>query len=159
MSTSLKSQFLLDPDVVFLNHGSFGATPRPVLEACQGFQLELEREPVRFLSTRARELLFESRKALAEYVGASTDDIIYFPNPTTAVNVVARSLADAYSAGNGTSAEGRPPLRLRAGDEILTTDHEYGAMERTWRYVCYRTGARYVRQHIPTPVTTQARCC
>jgi isopenicillin-N epimerase len=156
LSTSLKSQFLLDPDVVFLNHGSFGATPRPVMEACQGFQLELEREPVRFLSTRARELLIESRAALAEYVGVGTDDIIYFPNPTTAMNVVARSLADAYSAGNGKSAEGRPPLRLRAGDEILTTDHEYGAMERTWRYVCYRTGARFVQQHIPTPVTTQA---
>jgi len=156
LSTSLKSQFLLDPDVVFLNHGSFGATPRPVMEACQGFQLELEREPVRFLSIRARELLIESRKALAEYVGVGADDIIYFPNPTTAMNVVARSLADAYSAGNGESATGRPPLRLREGDEILTTDHEYGAMERTWRYVCYRTGARLVRQHIPTPVTTHA---
>jgi isopenicillin-N epimerase len=156
LSTLLKSQFLLDPDVVFLNHGSFGATPRPVLEACQGFQLELEREPVRFLSTRARELLIESRKALAEYVGVGADDIIYFPNPTTAMNVVARSLADAYSAGNGKSTAGRPPLRLHEGDEILTTDHEYGAMERTWRYVCYRTGARFVRKHIPTPVTTQA---
>ena len=72
------------------------------------------------------------------------------------MNVVARSLADAYSAGNGKSAAGRPPLRLSEGDEILTTDHEYGAMERTWRYVCYRTGARFVQQHIPTPVTTQA---
>ena len=71
MSTSLKSQFLLDPDVVFLNHGSFGATPRPVLEACQGFQLELEREPVRFLSTRARELLIESRKLLSPSTSAS----------------------------------------------------------------------------------------
>ncbi len=156
MSNTLKSQYLLDPEVIFLNHGSFGATPRPVLEACQAFQCELEREPVRFLSTRARELLYESRTALAEYVGAGADDIVYFSNPTTAMNVVARSLADAYSAGNGQGAVGRPPLRLREGDEILSTDHEYGAMERTWRYVCYRTGAHFVRQHIPTPVTSQA---
>lgn len=156
LTTSFKPYYHLDPDVVFLNHGSFGACPRPVLAACQDFQFELEREPVRFLSTRARDLLLESRAALAAFVGAGTDDIVYFANPTTAMNAVVRSLADYYSAENGHAPQGQSPLRLKPGDEVLTTDHEYGAMDRTWRYVCYRTGARYVRRAIPLPVTSQA---
>ncbi|MGC8781770.1 MAG: aminotransferase class V-fold PLP-dependent enzyme [Anaerolineae bacterium] len=156
MSAALKSHYLLDPDVIFLNHGSFGACPRPVLEACQEYQRELERLPTRFLGGRARDLLDASRAALAEFVGVGANDIVYFTNPTTAINVVARSLADEYSARNGHDAGLRPPLRLKPGDEILTTDHEYGAMERTWRYVCYRTGARLVPRAIPLPVTTQA---
>lgn len=156
MSAALKSHYLLDPDVIFLNHGSFGACPRPVLEACQEYQRELERLPTRFLGGRARDLLDASRAALAGFVGVSADDIVYFTNPTTAINVVARSLADEYSARNGHDGGLRPPLRLKPGDEILTTDHEYGAMERTWRYVCYRTGARMVQRTIPLPVTTQA---
>lgn len=156
MSAALKAQFLLDPDVIFLNHGSFGACPRPVLEACQAYQRELERLPTRFLGGRARELLEASRAALARFVGVGANDIVYFTNPTTAINVVARSLADSYSARNGHDGGLRPPLRLRPGDEILTSDHEYGAMERTWRYVCYRTGAQLVHRPIPLPVTTQA---
>lgn len=156
MAAALKSDYLLDPNVIFLNHGSFGACPRPVLETCQQFQRELESLPTRFLGGRARELLVASRAALAEFVGAATDDIVYFTNPTTAMNVVARSLADSFSARHGHDGGRRPPLRLRPGDEILTTDHEYGAMERTWRYVCYRTGAQLVQRAIPLPVTTQA---
>ncbi len=155
MFTSLKSQFLLDPGVIFLNHGSFGACPRPVLEACQGFQRELEGLPTRFLGGRSRDLLIASRAALAQFVGVGADDVVYFANPTTAINAVARSLADDYSASNGRDGTIRPPLRLKPGDEILTTDHEYGAMERTWRYVCYRTGATMIQRAIPTPVTTQ----
>jgi isopenicillin-N epimerase len=76
-----------------------------------------------------------ARAQLAAYLGAAADEIVYFPNPTTAINMVARS------------------LRLRPHDEILTTDHEYGAMDRTWRFICHQTGARYVRQPIPLPVT------
>lgn len=156
LSVSLKSQFLLDPDVIFLNHGSFGACPRPVLEACQEYQRELERLPTRFFGGRARDLLDASRAALAGFLGVNADDIVYFTNPTTAINVVARSLADEYSARNGHDSGLRPPLRLKPGDEILSTDHEYGAMERTWRYVCYRTGARLIQRILPLPVTTQA---
>jgi isopenicillin-N epimerase len=133
---SLRSQFLLDPSVVFLNHGSFGACPRPVFDEYQRWQRELERQPVEFLGRRANDLLAEARAALAAYLGAPPDDLVYFPNPTTAVNMVARSLA------------------LGAGDEILTTDHEYGAMDRTWRFVCGKTGAQYVRRAMPVPLTT-----
>lgn len=134
----LKAEFLLDPDVIFLNHGSFGACPRPVFEAYQKWQRELERQPVEFLGRRAIGLLAEARARLAAYLGVATDEVVYFPNPTTALNMVARS------------------LELSPGDEILTTDHEYGAMDRTWRFVCRKTGARYVQRPIPLPVTSHA---
>lgn len=131
---ALREQFLLRPDVVFLNHGSFGACPRPVFERYQAWQVELERQPVEFLGRRARELLAEARAALGAYLGADADEVVYAPNVTTALNVVARSLP------------------LAEGDEVLTTDHEYGALERTWRFVCERRGARYVVQPLPRPL-------
>ncbi|MFZ5916882.1 MAG: aminotransferase class V-fold PLP-dependent enzyme [Chloroflexota bacterium] len=134
----MRAQFLLDPAVIYLNHGSFGACPRPVFEVYQRWQLELERQPVAFLGRRANELLAGARAALAIYLGIQADDVVYFPNPTTALNVVIRS------------------LDLRPGDEILTTDHEYGALDRTWRFVCRKTGARYVQRAVPLPVTDHA---
>lgn len=136
MHDSLKSEFLLDPNIVFLNHGSFGACPKRVFDDYQRWQLELERQPVEFLGRRITTLLAEARAKLAEYVGAATDEVVYFPNPTTAINMVARS------------------LNLKPGDEILTTEHEYGAMDRTWRFVCNKTGARYIHHPIRLPVTS-----
>lgn len=150
----MKDSFLLDPDLHFLNHGSFGACPRPVFAAYQRWQAELERQPVAFLGRRAAGLLAESRAALAGYLGAGKDDVVYFPNPTTAVNVVARNVMRL--AGSGAGERARSPLSLQPGDEILTTDHEYGALERTWRYVCAHVGACYVQRPIPLPVTTHA---
>lgn len=138
MTNLLKQHFLLNPDVVFLNHGSFGACPKPVFDEYQRWQLDMERQPVEFLGRRITALLAEARAKLASYVGAATDEVVYFPNPTTTINMVARS------------------LKLKPGDEILTTDHEYGAMDRTWRVICAKTGARYIHQPIPLPVTTQA---
>lgn len=113
-SDSLKDLFLLDPEVIFLNHCSFGACPRPVFETYQAWQRELERQPVEFLGRRATDLLAESRQELASYLGVQARDVVYFANPSTAANMAARSLA------------------LKPGDEILATDHEYGAMDRTW---------------------------
>ncbi|GAB4533813.1 MAG: aminotransferase class V-fold PLP-dependent enzyme [Anaerolineae bacterium] len=132
----LRDLFLLHPDVVFLNHGSFGACPRPVFEVYQAWQLELERQPVAFLGRRFARLLQEARQALADYVRADPDDLVYVPNATTGLNIVARSLP------------------LQPGDEVLTTDHEYGALDRTWRFICAKRGARYVRQPVPIPVTS-----
>ena len=130
-------EFLLDPEITFLNHGSFGACTRPVFDIYQDWQRKLEHHPVEFLDRQAGALMAEARSALAEYLNCAPEEIVYFPNPTTAINMVARNLA------------------LGPGDEILTTDHEYGAMDRTWRYVCQKTGARYVQQPIPLPVTAQ----
>jgi len=123
MRDSLKSEFLLDPNIVFLNHGSFGTCPKQVFDEYRRWQVELERQPVEFLGRRITALLAEARAKLAEYVRAAADEVVYFPNSTTAINMVARS------------------LNLKPGDEILTTDHEYGAMDRTWRFVCNKTGA------------------
>jgi len=128
---------LLDPKVTYLNHGSCGACPQPVFQVYQRWQRELERQPVEF-SRHSKELLSEARAKLGAYLGVAADEIVYFTNPTTALNMVARS------------------LDLRPGDEILTTDHEYGAMNRMWCFVCRKTGARYVRQPIPLPVTSHA---
>ncbi len=132
--TTLKEHFLLDPGVVFLNHGSFGATPRPVFEAYRDWQLRLERQPVLFLGRELDGLLGESRQALGGYLNADADDLVYIPNATHGVNIIARSLG------------------LAPGDEILTSDHEYGACDHTWDFICGKTGAVYVRQPIPLPV-------
>ena len=130
--------FLLNPDITFLNHGSFGACPEPVFAAYQRLQLEMERQPVEWLARRSDDLLGAARARLATYLGTQADDLVYVPNPTTAVNIVARS------------------LHLQPGDEVLTTDHEYGAMNRTWRVICAQAGARYVHVPIPVPVSTHA---
>lgn len=132
----LRDLFLLRPDVVFLNHGSFGACPRPVFEVYQDWQLQLERQPVEFLGRRFERLMGEARQALGDFVGADADDLVYIPNATTGLNQVARSLP------------------LTPGDEVLATDHEYGALDRTWRFVCARRGAHYVRQALPLPITS-----
>jgi isopenicillin-N epimerase len=95
----------------------------------------------------------ESRARLASYLGVETDEVVYFSNPTTAINMVARNL---YCQRRRSRSEYKdlplPYLPLRAGDEILTTDHEYGAMDRIWRYLCQQNGARYIRKSIPLPI-------
>jgi isopenicillin-N epimerase len=134
----VKDLFLLRPDMVFLNHGSFGACPRPVFAVYQQWQRELEAQPVEFLGRRAPDLLAAARAALAAAVGAAPDDLVFVPNATTGINLLARSLP------------------LAPGDEVLASDLEYGAVDRTWQFVCAQAGATYVRQPIPLPVTTPA---
>jgi len=87
---SLKEFFLLDPDIVFLNHGSFGAAPKPVFEAYQNWQRRLERQPVLFLGRELDGLLLESRIVLGGYLNVDADDLVYIPNATHGVNIVAR---------------------------------------------------------------------
>src|SRR5919108_4509952 len=90
---SLKDDFLLDPNIHFLNHGSFGATPKPVFDEYQRWQLELERQPVEFLGRRITELMAGSRAVLGRYVGTQADNLVYTQNATIALNIIARSLA------------------------------------------------------------------
>ena len=122
----MRELFLLDPSVTYLNHGSFGACPRPVFERYQAWQRELEAEPVDFIVNKLPELLERARTELGAYVGASADDLTFVPNATTAVNMAARA------------------LDLQPGDEVLTTDLEYGACDLTWE----RTPATYVRARV-----------
>jgi isopenicillin-N epimerase len=135
----MKEHFLLRPDVTFLNHGSYGACPRPVFEVYQGWQLEMEYQPLDFFVRHALPLLRSARGRLADYLHTLPDNLVFVPNTTTGVNIVARS------------------LKLQPGDEILATDHEYGAVDRTWRFICGKTGAVYVRQPIPLPLASAAQ--
>ncbi|TML66403.1 MAG: aminotransferase class V-fold PLP-dependent enzyme, partial [Actinobacteria bacterium] len=130
----LRHEFLLDPDVVFLNHGSYGACPRPVFERYQEWQLELERRPVEFLGRRLDTLLAEARAAFGEYVNADPDDLVFVQNATAGVNLAARAVA------------------FQPGDEVLSTSLEYGALDLAWTHVCGRAWARYVRMPVTLPL-------
>jgi isopenicillin-N epimerase len=133
IAPTMREHFLLEPGLVFLNHGSFGACPREVFADCQRWQLEMETNPVAFLGRRSAALLAHARARLAASLGADPADLVFVPNATTGVNTVAQS------------------LRLQPGDEVLATDHEYGACDATWQHVCARAGASYRRVEIPLP--------
>ncbi|MCA9998356.1 MAG: aminotransferase class V-fold PLP-dependent enzyme [Anaerolineales bacterium] len=135
-TNTFRNLFLLDPDVVFLNHGSFGATPRPVFDVYQAWQRQIEYQPVKFIGRELTGYLQTARHTLGNYLHAHGDDLVYIPNATFGVNIVARALL------------------LTAEDEVLTTDHEYGACDRVWRFVSQKKGFHYVRQPIPLPVTS-----
>ncbi|MEW6280923.1 MAG: aminotransferase class V-fold PLP-dependent enzyme [Candidatus Eremiobacterota bacterium] len=121
--------------MVFLNHGSFGACPRPVFEAYQRWQLELERQPVEFLVRRSEGLLGLERRELGGFLGAPADDLVFVTNVTAAVNLVAHG------------------LDLGPGDEVLGTDHEYGACVRAFRFHSARRGYAYLSQPVRDPET------
>jgi isopenicillin-N epimerase len=127
---NLKRYFLLDPAVTFLNHGSYGATPRLVFREYQRWQRELENQPVEFLGRRHEALMRGSREALAAFLGTQAENIVCTQNVTIALNIVARS------------------LELGAGDEVLSTDHEYGALDRTWRFLSKERGFAYVNRPV-----------
>lgn len=133
----MKSVFLLDNNITFLNHGSFGACPKPVFKEFQRLQLELEQEPVHFIQKKLPVYLKEAKKPLAKFIGCNEEDFFFTPNPTFAVNTIMRS------------------LNLQKGDEILTTNHEYGAMDRTWNFYCKKSGAKYIRQEISLPIISK----
>jgi isopenicillin-N epimerase len=124
----------LDPTVTFLNHGSFGACPRAVLELQGRLRAELEAQPVRFLSRELEDRLDAARAALGAFVGADPDDLAFVPNATAGVNTVLRSLA------------------IEAGDELVITDHGYGACKNALEALAARTGARVVVAAVPFPL-------
>lgn len=137
LPSNLKKQFLLKDGITFLNFGAFGACPKPVFDAYQKFQLEIEQDPVQFFRVKGIEYLSASRVALAGYLNCSADDVVYVTNPSYAVNIIAKS------------------FDLKPGDEVLTTNLEYGACDRTWKYYCGKKGARYVRQKIRFPLESK----
>lgn len=137
----MKELFLLHPEITFLNFGSFGACPKPIFDAYQRWQLELEREPVQFMLHRGPDQIKKSRESLAAYINCNPDDLVFTTNPSYAINIVANS------------------LNLAPGDEILTTDLEYGAMDRTWSHHASKTGYHYKRQPIPLPLISEEEFC
>jgi isopenicillin-N epimerase len=133
MPSEFAAHWTLDPDVTFLNHGSFGATPRPVLEAQAEWQARMEREPVAFFARDLEPALDDARAALGAFVGADPDDLAYVTNATTAMNIVARS------------------LRLAPGDEVVVLDHAYGAARNIMSAAAADAGARLVTAPLPYP--------
>ena len=135
---NLKEQFLLDPDICYLNFGSFGACPKPIFDDYIQWQYLLEREPVQFIAVDGPQYLVRSREALAQYLGCNTNDLVLVTNPSYAVNIIAKSFP------------------LGKGDEVLTTDIEYGACDKTWNYYCAKSGATYRRHPVKFPYTSKA---
>lgn len=131
---SFRCRWSLDPEVTFLNHGSFGACPTDVLQHQADLRARLEAEPVLFLHRQIEPLLEGARAALAAFLGADAEDFAFVTNATTGVNTVLRS------------------LRFEPGDEVLTTDHEYNASKNALDFVAERWGAKVVVAKLPWPV-------
>ena len=130
---NLASLWCLDPSVTYLNHGSFGACPSAVLEVQAALRLEMEQEPVDFLVKTLPARLDAARQALALFLGAASEDLVFVPNATAGVNAVLRSLA------------------FESGDELLVTSHTYAACRKTVDFVAARTGAKVVVANLPFP--------
>ncbi len=123
-----------DPKVTFLNHGSFGACPLPVLTAQQKIRQQIEQEPVSFFIRELEPLLDVARVHLATFIGVDAQDLVFVPNATTGINAVLRS------------------LQFQPGDELLTTDHEYNASANVLNFIAAHSGAKVVVAKIPFPI-------
>ena len=131
----LASLWCLDPSVIYLNHGSFGACPAAVLQAQAALREHMEREPVDFLASSLPERLHAAREVLASFLGAEPADLAFVSNATAGVNAVLRS------------------LKFEAADELLVTNHTYAACRKSVEFVAARTGARVVVAHLPFPLS------
>ena len=132
------ADFLIRDDITFLNHGSFGACPKPVFAEYQAWQLHLERQPIAFLLRERPAMLAAAREKIAAYLNVSSSDITFVTNATSGMNIAVRSLP------------------LQAGDEIITTTHEYGAINRLLEFTAAKTGARILRHEVGLPYTSDS---
>ena len=134
----MKKHFLLDPNITFLNHGSFGACPKVVFDNYQYWQRELERQPVKFFTKVLYEKLEYSRKKLSNFIGCDHDELIFFQNPTTAVsNIICN-------------------LNLQPEDEVLMSSHEYGALIRSWVEWGVKKNIKIIQQEVKLPLTNES---
>ena len=133
----MKDWFLLDSDITFLNHGSYGACSKPVFKEYQDWQKKLEDQPVQFMTNQVYSAMEKSRESMSQFVECDEEELVFFQNPTTAVtNVI-------YN------------LDLKPGDEVLMSNHEYGALVRAWKMWGKKTGVKIIQQDISMPVTTE----
>jgi isopenicillin-N epimerase len=134
MYSALAKHWTLDPAMTFLNHGSFGACPRAILELQRRLRDRLESEPVRFMARELEDLLDASRTALADLIHADPASVVFVHNATDGVNAVLRS------------------MHFRSGDELLVTNHAYGACRNAMDFVAREAGARVVAAEVPFPL-------
>lgn len=134
---SLHRLWDLRPGVAYLNHGSFGPAPRPVREAWRQWNDQLQSEPVDFFNRVMPDALEAALARLAEFVGTQTENLVFVDNATAGMNVIADSTP------------------LSPGDEVLITNHDYGAVIRIWQRACDRIGARLVIQPVSVPIESQ----
>lgn len=137
LNAHVASEWSIPAGVTYLNHGSFGPSPRCVREARQAWSERLESQPMDFYLRQMETALDDAAEKLGKFIGASGNDLLFCDNATVAMNIVAESVS----------------ATLKPGDEILFTDQEYGAVMRIWRRAAERVGARIVIQHMPRPVT------
>tara|TARA_B100002052_G_scaffold299018_1_gene334755 strand:+ start:684 stop:1832 length:1149 start_codon:yes stop_codon:yes gene_type:complete len=132
-----KKLFLLNSDEIYLNHGSFGACPRDIMDRYFNIQLELEKQPIDFLDNNIKDSLKNARITLSDYIDCNNEDLVFFPNPSTALNMVIKS------------------LEINKNDEILTTTHEYGALVKTWKFICNKKSAKYIEFNPSLPINSK----
>jgi isopenicillin-N epimerase len=133
----MKDLFLLDPKITYLNFGSFGACPKPIFDDYIQWQYLLEKDPVQFITETGPEYLALSKNALAAYINCESKDLILTPNPTYAINLLVKN------------------LKLNPGDEVLTTNLEYGALDKTWNFYLNKYGGKYVQSSISLPIQSK----
>ena len=133
-SDALRSKFILDREITFLNHGSYGSCPKPVFEAYQKYQTDLEIHPIKFMQEDVYRLLEISRESLSHYINCDKDDLIFVSNPTQAVGNVIHNIS------------------VNINDEILSTNLEYGACDRMWTYDSEQKGYKYIQAEITLPI-------
>jgi isopenicillin-N epimerase len=133
---SIRKEWLLDEDIIFLNHGSFGACPRPVLAVQREWQERMEAEPVRFMTRELPQHLDAARSELASFVGSRAEDLVFVHNATDGANAVLRSLLPTF----------------KPGDELMTASHAYRAVRQTMVYVAELSGATVVDAAVPFPI-------
>ncbi len=135
-SPAVREQWRLDPSVAFLNNGSFGATPRVVLDAVRSIHAEMEAEPVRFFARELPDRIALARTAVAGFLGADEPGLAFVPNATTGVNAVLRSFP------------------WQPGDALLLADQTYNAVKQTALWISRRYGVDLQWAKLPFPLET-----
>jgi len=134
---NIKSHFLLNKEICFLNNGSFGACPSPIFKSYQNYQKEIENEPIQFFTKKGPQYLAQSKVSFANYFNCHSEDFFFTSNPTTAINTIVKSLC------------------LNSDDEVLATNLEYGAVDKTWQFYSKKNSFKYIQQNISLPIKDQ----
>ena len=139
MALNKKEWFMIDSKPIYLTHGNFGGSFKCAFESKMHWQKQLESNPHHFINYQLYDEIVNSRNALSKFLGCESEDLIYFPNPTTALNTVIKN------------------IDLKHNDEVLTSNHEYGALDKTWDYYSTKKGFIYKKVCIDIPYDSKEK--